>query len=406
MEIVRALAAEQAEIAQLPIQEETRRLWRRLNGLVPERPMVMIDQVCWNEMNIDDQLTLVCEDAECRRHEDGLRRRLFQWRHFPVDMVVEPFIRVPMAVNNTGFGLGVKQDQVLRTEDDNAVVSQHFVNQLKTEEDLELLQPPVVAHDEAETERRLAVAHQLFDGIIEVKPWGLDPYVGIWDRICTWIGPNDLLYDFIDRPEFMHALAGRMRDCVLSLLDQLEEKGLHCGPQSLIHCTGAYTDELPAEGYDPERPRTRDCWMFGLAQMFSEVSPAMFKEYEIDYSRDICARYGMVYYGCCEPLDGKMNEVRMLPNVRKVSMSPWVNEERGAAEIGGDYVYSRKPNPAMLAATGFDGDAVRAHLAGTTDICRRNGCALELILKDISTVRHEPQRLIEWGRVAMELVTR
>ena len=41
--------------------------------------------------------------------------------------------------------------------------------------------------------------------------------------------------------------------------------------------------------------------------------------------------------GCCDPLDGKMKEVRMLPNVRKISMSPWVNQDRGAAAIGRDY---------------------------------------------------------------------
>ena len=143
--------------------------------------------------------------------------------------------------------------------------------------------------------------------------------------------------------------------------------------------------------------------MFGLAQMFSTVSPQMFKEYEVDYSSRICERFGMVYYGCCDPLDGKMNEVRMIPNVRKISMSPWVNEERGAEAIGKDYVYSRKPNPALLAFDVFDADYVRKHLSDTRDVCRRYGCPLELILKDISTIRYEPQRLTRWGEIAMEV---
>ena len=47
--------------------------------------MVMIDQVCWNEMAVGDELTLRCTDAECRGYEQELRRLLFQWRHFPVD---------------------------------------------------------------------------------------------------------------------------------------------------------------------------------------------------------------------------------------------------------------------------------------------------------------------------------
>ena len=54
------------EIAALPAQEEKRALWRKLNGRRPDRPMVMIDQVCWNEMNVDDELTPRCRDAECR----------------------------------------------------------------------------------------------------------------------------------------------------------------------------------------------------------------------------------------------------------------------------------------------------------------------------------------------------
>ena len=46
--IVRELAGQVAEIAALPVQEEKRRLWRKLNALTPERPMVMMDQVCWS----------------------------------------------------------------------------------------------------------------------------------------------------------------------------------------------------------------------------------------------------------------------------------------------------------------------------------------------------------------------
>jgi hypothetical protein len=189
------------------------------------------------------------------------------------------------------------------------------------------------------------------------------------------------------------------------MLDQLEEGGLLCGLQSTIHCTGAYTHELPAPGYNPEKPRTMDIWMFGLAQMFSSVSPAMFKEFEVDYAGHICERFGLVYYGCCDPLDRKMAQVRMIPHVRKVSMSPWVDQERGAEAIGSDFVFSRKPSPAMLAFDTFDAEAVRQDLAATRKICEKYGCPLELILKDISTVRYKPERLRQWAEIAMQTVT-
>jgi hypothetical protein len=269
--------------------------------------------------------------------------------------------------------------------------------------DLYKLAMPRISHDQAETERRIAVAHELFDGILEVRPWGADPYLSLWDPISTWMGVEGALYGLVDRPDFMHRLVGKLTGGYLGMLDQLESQGLLAGPQSLIHCTGAWTDELPAAGYDAARPRTRDMWMFGLAQMFSTVSPAMFREFEVDYASRICERFGLVYYGCCDPLDRKMAEVRQIPKVRKVSMSPWVDQERGAAEIGRRYVFSRKPSPAFLALGTFDPERVRQDLLATRRTCERHGCALEYILKDVSTVGYEPKRLFEWARVAMEV---
>ncbi len=34
---------------------------------------------------------------------------------------------------------------------------------------------------------------------------------------------------------------------------------------------------------------------------------------------------------------------------------------------------------------------------------RARGCVVELILKDVSTVRYQPRRLWEWARVASEV---
>jgi hypothetical protein len=56
-----------------------------------------------------------------------------------------------------------------------------------------------------------------------------------------------------------------------------------------------------------------------------------------------------------------------------------------------------------LAYDKFDPEAVRADLRATRETCRNDGCPLELILKDISTVRHKPERLFQWAAVAMEV---
>lgn len=401
--IVRELAEQTAEIAALPIQEEKRRLWRKLNGLKPERPMVMVDQVCWNEMEIGDELKVLCEDPECRHYEYMLRLQLYQWRHFPVDMVVEPFVRVYRAIRNTGVGVQV-QETIAVSDPTNSVVGHMFVNQFQTEADLDKIRMPEISEDVAETERRLEVAEKLFGGLLGIRAEGADLNLSLWDPISSWMSVEGACYALADRPDYMHRLVDRLTNAYTCMLDQLEEQGLLCGVQSLIHCTGAWTDELPAPGYDPKKPRCKDLWGMGLAQMFSTVSPRMFKEFEVDYAARLFSRFGLVYYGCCDPLDGKIREVRMIPNVRKVSMSPWADQIKGAQAMGGDFVFSRKPNPAFLAWDDFNLPMVREDLETTRDICKAYGCPLEIILKDISTVRYDPQRLFDWARVAMEVV--
>ena len=404
-EILRKLASRIAEVSALPVQDEKRRLWRLLNGLKPERPMVAIDQVCWNEMNLNGDLNLVCEDEECRYYEQQFRRTIFQWDNFPADMVVEPFIKVNKAVHNSAFGLSVKE-HTLSTFESNDVVSHKFENQITSIDDvMSKIKIPVVHHDETETKRRMDFASWLFDGIMPLKEEGYDPYLSIWDPIAMWMSVGGALNAIVEDPEMMHALVKRMADGYMIMLDQLEEQGLLCHSQALIHCTGAFTDDLPAPGFNPAKPKTKDIWMFGLAQMLTTVSPAMFEEYEIDYSMPIFERFGLVYYGCCEPLDHKMNQIRKIPNVRKISMSPWAKREQGAEEISGNYVFSSKPNPAFVAYDSFDEDLVKKDLTDVKETCARYGCPLEIILKDISTVCNQPERLKKWTDIAMKVVT-
>ena len=57
----------------------------------------------------------------------------------------------------------------------------------------------------------------------------------------------------------------------------------------------------------------------------------------------------------------------------------------------------------LLAETVFDPEQVRRDLLATRKACEKHGCPLEFILKDISTVRYEPERLARWAVVAMEV---
>jgi hypothetical protein len=404
-DILRELAKEVAAIAALPVQQQTIKLHKALNSLKPVRPMVMIDQVAWNEMDVNGELAVKCEDRFCRGLETSLRRTLYSWKHMRADMVVEPVIRVSKSIRGLWFGMKV-EEQTATTDPQNVIVGHLYSDQLQTEEDIEKIRKPQISLDEKATAETEQKAHEIFDGILKVEMQGHQPYFAPWDAIVTWRGAQNVLFDLADRPEFMHKIISRTTDAYISMLDQLEEKGLLAYGEGRIHCTGAYTDELPAPGFNPQRPRAKDNWTCGMAQIFSSVSKAMHKEYDIDYAVRWYSRFGLVYYGCCEPLHDKLDIVRSIPHVRKISMSPWVDLEKGAERIGKDFVFSRKPNPAFLAVDTFDPEMVEKDLKQTLDACKRHGCPVELILKDISTVRYDPQRLWQWVDIAMKLVGR
>ena len=52
----------------------------------------------------------------------------------------------------------------------------------------------------------------------------------------------------------------------------------------------------------------------------------------------------------------------------------------------------------------WEPEAVEKELRATVETCRRTGTPVELILKDVSTIRYDARRLWEWVDVAMRVV--
>lgn len=407
--VVRELAALVAEIAALPVQQETIRLWKALNGLRPERPMAMIDEIPWHEMSVDDELTVRSSHPFCRDLETQLRQTLYRWNHLRVDMVVEPYVDVRKVIRRSGWGVGIAEATI---DQGGAVQSHHYEDQLAEPADVEKLRVPEVALDEEATAAVEARAHECLDGLLDVRMQGLSGWNGddlafaLWDDIEQLRGTEPILYDFMDRPEHLHAIAERFTEVRLAELDKLEEQGLLGYGVDRIHCTGAHTAELPAAGFDPARPRAVDNWTVGRSQLFVSVSDAAFEEFVPAYYARWYARFGLGYFGCCDPLHDRMESVRRIPNVRKISMSPWSKVETGAEAIGRDFVFSRKPNPALVAMDTWVPEMAEQDFRDVLAAAKANGCPVEFTLKDISTVRGDPRRLWEWAEIASRMVGR
>jgi hypothetical protein len=145
-------------------------------------------------------------------------------------------------------------------------------------------------------------------------------------------------------------------------------------------------------------------WGFAESQEPSVVSPDMFGTFIFPYQLPILERFGLNCYGCCEPLDQRWEYVKQIPNLRRVSVSPWANLEDMSEKLGSSYIFSMKPNPAYLAVPSIDEDFIRKELRKAIEITR--GCRVEIIMKDNHTIGKNPDNVIRWCRIAQEEATR
>ena len=394
--ILRRLAGQVAEIAALPIQRENADLWRRLNRVERVRPPVWINEICWSEID----LGLQCQDEYCRSLETELCQTLYQWRHLPVDMVVDGFVRCPLVIRDSGHGI-----TGLETLPDHDFGARDYVPSIKSEADIARITMPEVWVAWEATARAHERLEAVFGGILPVIDIGdRCTWFAPWDELVRYWGITELMNDLVERPELVEQGIERMVQANLSRLDQLEaQNALALNNNNLRVGSGGlgYSDELPQPDFDGQHVRPMDMWSSATAQIFSCMSPAMHERFALRHEMRWLERFGLNCYGCCEPLHKKIHLLERIPRLRKISMSPWVDVEEAAEAMGKRYVFSHKPNPAVLAAEEWSPEAARAELRYVLD--RTRGCVVEVIMKDISTLRRQPERLWEWAQLAMEV---
>ena len=143
----------------------------------------------------------------------------------------------------------------------------------------------------------------------------------------------------------------------------------------------------------------KDLWGFGESQEFVQVGPEHWYEFVLQYQLPILERFAINHYGCCEPLHQKFELlVRHVPRLRRVSVSPWWDPADAAAKLTDRYIFSWKPNPAMICAPAVNWDAVEKATRETLAVAR--GCCVEMIMKDTHTFAGDPARIERWSRIA------
>lgn len=409
--VLRELATKYAEIASLPIHDEKRKMWMDLNTLHMQRPMVMMDQLPWSELAaLDPTLKCVVQDPYWRGVEDSLRKSLYQWRHFPVDRVYEKYILLPRPIpyevwNGTGWGgIEVKRTGEERYADIGAEISSSaYANQITCLEDIEKIEDPVIKLDTEKEAKIIEEAHFLFDGIVEFRMRGVSMHLGIWDTVSMWMGVENCYIAMYDDPELLHALMNRLTEGMIRTAERLNAiRGIDIY-SNICHCSHTYLPDMPKEG---DLGLTGNAWACGLAQLFTSVSPSLMDEFEVTYMKRLFPYFGAINYGCCDRLDDRMDVIRKLPKIRKLSCSPWSDREHFAETMPDYCVMVNKPNPSFLAEKSYDEENTRQDIRRTIAAAKAYDRNLEFIQKDVSTVLKDPSRLDRWAAIAMEEVCR
>lgn len=399
---LRGLAEELAEAAALSIQRERAQLWRATNRLCPERPLILADpQNGWPELVGEDDLE--CGDPLLREWELGLRRRLFAHRHIHDDRPLTRWFNIPWVIEVGDYGLVERQER----SDEHG--SYRWDAPIKTEADLDRLHPRRIEIDEAATAAHERLARDIFgtgaSAILDVRRHGEAVCRAKLTRVAIHLrGLQQMMLDMYDNPQLLHRLMAFLRDDFEREWTLYEAAGAlspNNEPDSQLGAGGlGHTDLLPDLAGGPARRSQMWCW--GESQETVGVGPRQFDEYVLQYQLPLLNRFGLVDYGCCEPLDNKLDLLmRYLPRLRSVAVSPWSDRRKVAEKIGAKYVFVYKPNPSRVCSPTPDWEQAERDVRETLEIAA--GCCVVIVMKDTSTFHHEPARITRWTDMASRL---
>ena len=406
---LRELARRHLDIANTEKNAERRDLWYRHNDLQESRPMVLIESFPATDDYVTDA-DLVCEEDWARGVERWFRVQRCHFEKVGDDDICEPYFNVNWRVATSDYGVTVDMHYSPGRKGDGVVDgSAVWEPALKdVERDFHKLRHRTFSVDREGTEEWKAHLASVFGDILPVRiRGGFWWTTGMTIQAIQFVGLQNLMMMMYDDPDGLHRVMGFLRDDTVAYAEWLEREGLlSLNNENDYIGSGSrgYTRSLPREDWrEGDIARLKDLWVLSESQETVGVGPSQFEEFIFPYQKAVTEKFGLLYYGCCEPVHSRWEVLRKFENLRSASVSPWCDEEFMAEALGRDYVYSRKPNPAFLATTSFDAEAIREGLTATRDVCAKNGCALEFIQKDISTVCYEPERLFEWARIAMEV---
>ena len=420
---LRDLAKQVREISQHGIWEEKRRLWKKLNRLESERPMVMciVTDELWPELIPGD--TLKIEDPFFKEIEFELRKRIYRWKYIKDDIITNDKLYLPIDYAFTEWVENRRRPFAAGDpykSDGKTAEAFHPCIFEYADWDRLVKKPELKYIDWAGTHKKAEMLGDTLGDLLEIvegepffssidtrtKGWGMS---GI-DILCELRGLEQVFMDMVLAPDFVHHAMDTLMEGLGAYLDVLEQENLlrlnnnefWKNTNTPLGSNGlGVSDELPGPDFDPEHVRARDLWGYFQAQEFSGVSPEMLDEFVLQHQKPLAARFAMIGFGCCESNDKKYGVIRnAFPNLRQVSVSHAAEPALAARELGADYSISWKPHCTII--NDFDERYVRSYMEEGFQALA--GCHFVCSLRDNLTLAGQnPDVMGRWTDIAMEL---
>lgn len=408
---LRNLAARYSEIAQSDDIKMKKRQWTALRDLKPERPMILFETFSVTGFVREDELE--CEDTYLRNAEKTFLHAIKQYELVQDDIVLENYFQLAWRVIRSDYGVKIVEHHA---EDSMGYMSNFPIG---TPEDLEKLRPRTFYVDRERTLGFKQTLEEIFGDILPVRvgnydnffpDLGFNPFCGNNAPVITMdlfklVGNDNLMFWPYDHPEALKQLMDFLMEDRRRFVQWLQDEkimALNTDNQFAGPSGYGYVSELPGVESGAE-PVPKNCWTWVESQETNLYSPDMFNELFLPYLAEFANMFGLVTYGCCEPVDDRIEYIKKaIPKLRTVSVSGWNNFESVAEALGKDYVYCRKPNPAYISGTDRNWDGMRQDI-GRTWNCTKNQ-PVEFIVRDVYDVAGDIGRIPEWVKMVKDTV--
>lgn len=316
---------------------------------------------------------LECQDDGCRALESQLLHALTAYEKIDDDRIIPARFVVNWCTPSTGVC-----DELRITRADNGrgdtkgYKTNHPIGDIDA--DFAKLRKSTIRLDREESERRLRLAEEVFDGLLPVEAGrpGSAYSNGITNNAVHLMGMQELYLQMAVNPAGVHRLFTFLAENNMALGQWEEEQGLltsnHDGNQG--YCTGSslFSDETAIPAGRPARSEERYGYL--ESQESAGISPAMFDEFVMPYLTLLATKFKFLMFGCCEAVHHLMPSLLRLHGLRKVSITPWCDLRVLTNTCPTDIIWCRKPVPLLLCDDTFSETALRRHLHETLDVGR------------------------------------